>query len=267
MACAAGCDDNVTFAAWLTFSQKARKWRWHKIVPARFTKVMVYQIMQRPPADLTSGKPRGMLSARLPQANSCEDERIPTSMLLEALLASAAPGHVTLGWLFANLRQRSFGLVMLLLGLMAVLPGVCVISGGVLIALSVQMLMGREIPVLPRLVTSRPLPRGRFVALTGRIIPIVRGLERFIRPRWQTPLAGTRRTVGLALFLMATTLFVPIPLSNIVPGVIIMLIALAYLEEDGLLLSLTLAASLLAFGVTLAAAWGATRGIVFLSRS
>jgi len=65
---------------------------------------------------------------------------------------------------------------------------------------------------------------------------------------------------------MATTLFVPIPLSNIVPGVIIMLIALAYLEEDGLLLSLTLAASLLAFGVTLAAAWGATRGIVFLSR-
>jgi hypothetical protein len=45
-----------------------------------------------------------------------------------------------------------------------------------------------------------------------------------------------------------------------------MFVALAYLEEDGLLLSLTLAASLLLFGVTLAAAWGATQGIVILSR-
>jgi len=234
-------------------------------VTLRFHKVMMYPIMRWVMLDLTSGRPRRMLPAH-PRANNCEAERIPTSMLLEAFLASAPPGHVTLGWLFANLRQRSFGLVMLLLGLIAVLPGVCIISAGILIALSIQMLMGREIPVLPRFMTSRPLPRGRFVALTGRMIPIVRGLERFIRPRWQTPVAATRRTVGVALFLMATTLFVPIPLSNIVPGVMTMLIALAYLEEDGLWLSLTIAASLLAFGMTLAAAWGATRGIVFLSR-
>jgi hypothetical protein len=227
---------------------------------------MVYRIMQRPVADLTSGKPLGMLSAKFPNANSCEDERIPTSALLEALLASTSPGHVTLGWLFANLRQRSFGLVMLLFGLIAILPGVCVISGVVLIALSVQLLMGREIPVLPRIMASLPLPHDRFAVLTRRAIPVVRSLERFIRPRWQTSLAATRRTVGVAVFLMATTLFVPIPLSNVVPGVMTMFVALAYLEEDGLLLSLTLAASLLLFGVTLAAAWGATQGIVILSR-
>jgi hypothetical protein len=194
-----------------------------------------------------------------------EAKRTPTSTLLERLLASSSPGHVTLEWLFANLRQRSFGIIMLLLGSIAVLPGICVLAGVVLIALSVQMLMGREAPVLPRFMASKPLPRDRFVALTRRVVPAVRVLERFIHPRWQTPLSATRRVVGLVLLLMATTLFVPVPLSNVVPGVMTMFIALAYLEEDGLLLSLTLVASLVSFGVMIAAAWGATRGIIFLS--
>jgi hypothetical protein len=191
-------------------------------------------------------------------------ERTPTSTLLENLLAASSPGHVTLAWLFANLRQRSFGIVMLLFGLIAVLPGVCSIAGVVLIALSVQMMMGREVPALPRFMRSRSLPRDRFVALTMRLIPVVKVLERFIHPRWQTPLSVTRRGVGLVLLLMATTLFVPVPFSNVVPGLATMFIALAYLEEDGLLLSLSLAAALVSFGVVLTAAWEATRGI-FLS--
>ena len=35
--------------------------------------------------------------------------------------------------------------------------------------------------------------------------------------------------------LNATLLFIPLPLSNIVPALVIALISLAYLEEDGLL--------------------------------
>lgn len=46
-----------------------------------------------------------------------------------------------------------------------------------------------------------------------------------------------------------------------------MFIALAYLEEDGLLLSFAVAASLVSFGVMLGAVWGAARGIIFLSHS
>ena len=80
--------------------------------------------------------------------------RMPTSVMFEQLLASAPPGHVTLGWLFTSLRQRSFGLVMLLLGLMAIQPGVCALAGVVLVVLSIQMLMGREMPMLPKFVAS-----------------------------------------------------------------------------------------------------------------
>lgn len=194
-----------------------------------------------------------------------EVERVPTSVIIEQLLASAPPGHVTLEWLFANLRRRSFGLVMLILGSIAILPGVCALAGLVLLILSVQMLMGREVPVLPQFMASRPLPQAQFVRLAKRMIPPIRSLERFISPRWQTPLEVTRRGVGLGLLLMAVTLFVPIPLSNVVPGILIMFVALAYLEGDGLLLILALVGSLISFLGMLLAAQEATRGALFLS--
>jgi hypothetical protein len=215
--------------------------------------------------DLAVGITKGAPSAPFSSGDDYKAERTPTSTLLEKLLASSSPGRVTLGWLFSNLRQRSFGIIMLLLGSIAVLPGVCVLAGAILIALSVQMLMGREVPVLPRFMARSPLPQDQFVILTRRVIPVIRVLERFIHPRWQTPLLATRRVVGLVLLLMAMTLFVPVPLSNVVPGVMTMFIALAYLEEDGLLLSFALTASLASFGAMLGAAWGVTRGIIFLS--
>jgi hypothetical protein len=46
-------------------------------------------------------------------------------------------------------------------------------------------------------------------------------------------------------------LFTPIPLSNVVPALVIALISLAYLEEDGLLLSIALLAAAIVLTVEL----------------
>jgi hypothetical protein len=57
--------------------------------------------------------------------------------------------------------------------------------------------------------------------------------------------------------LNATLLFIPLPLSNIVPALVIALISLAYLEEDGLLLSVALLAAVIVLAVELAVVWQA----------
>jgi len=193
-----------------------------------------------------------------------EDEHTPTSVLLQQLSASACPTQVSLEWLFERLQGRSFGVVMLILGLVAVLPGICAVAGIVLIAVSVQMLMGREVPALPHFIASRPFAQQRLASVMIWAIPIVKVLERIIRPRWQTPLCATKRVVGLVLLLMAATLFVPIPLSNVLPGVMTVFVALAYLEEDGLLLSLALVACLVSLGIILATVWQASLNLGLL---
>jgi hypothetical protein len=82
-----------------------------------------------------------------------------------------------------------------------------------------------------------------------------------IRPRWQIPVGATKRLVGLAVLLLTTVLLLtPVPMIQVVPGLIIVLLSVAYLEDDGLLLSLGLFAALFLVGASTAAVWGMIAG-------
>jgi Exopolysaccharide synthesis, ExoD len=69
-----------------------------------------------------------------------------------------------------------------------------------------------------------------------RAVPVSRYLEKMIRPRWPTPLDATKRIVGIVIVMLSMTLFQPIPLSNVMPALVIEFISLAYIEGDGLVL-------------------------------
>ena len=85
---------------------------------------------------------------------------------------------------------------------------------------------------------------------------MLRYLEKLIHPRWPTPLEATKCLVGAVVVLLnITLLFTPVPLSNVVPALVIALISLAYLEEDGLLLSTALLAGVIVLTVESVAVW------------
>ncbi|WP_254452492.1 exopolysaccharide biosynthesis protein [Roseicella sp. DB1501] len=91
--------------------------------------------------------------------------------------------------------------------------------------------------------------------MVRRIVPALRWLERFIRPRWVTPSETTKRVVGTVALLLGGALLAPVPLSNVPPALAIALIAFAYLEEDGVLLCAGLAAAVAMLVVAAAAVW------------
>jgi hypothetical protein len=184
-------------------------------------------------------------------------ERALTSVVLDGLLGPEAPERVTLGWLVGGLGDRSFGVVLLLLALLGLLPGVSAVAGVLLMAPAFQMVLGRPAPVLPRRVAARRFEAKRLARVVRRVVPVLRWLERFIRPRWATPFGATKRAVGGVVLLLAASLLAPVPLSNIPPALAIALIAFAYLEEDGLLLGLALAAAPAMLAVAALAAWEA----------
>ena len=78
------------------------------------------------------------------------------------------------------------------------------------------------------------------------------------------PDRGTERFVGSVLFLLGALLLVPIPFSNVVPALVIVLLAFAYLEGDGLLLWVALAAAAVSLAVAAAIVWGTIKGIDFI---
>ena len=187
---------------------------------------------------------------------------VPTSAVLDGLLgagAGAGPAapHVTLDWLMRGLGDRAFGVVLLLLALLAALPGVSVVAGLLIIVPAWQMLRARPGPAFPRAVAARPIAARRLARLARGVVPVLRALERVVRPRWPTPFEATKRAVGGAVLLLGAGLFVPVPLSNVPPAAAIALIAFAYLERDGLLLCAALAAALAVLALAAALGWEA----------
>jgi hypothetical protein len=188
-----------------------------------------------------------------------------TSVLLQRLHDQALPDHFTLGWLMGRLRTRSFGIIMLLLAVVAAAPGISIVAGLLLMVPAFQMTMGYSAPIFPRRIAAHPFPTRHLAALVQRAVPVLRYLETLIHPRWPMPLAATKRLVGIAVMILGTMLFVPIPLSNVVPALLIALISLAYLEEDGLLLAIALLAAVIVLTVAVAAVWETVLGAEWIS--
>lgn len=190
--------------------------------------------------------------------------RIPTSDVLRDLLLGAPAENVSVRWLMDSLEERSFGIVMLLLGLLALVPGISGIIGVLVAIPAVQMILARKAPVFPRFISRRHVPTPRLAHLIRRVEPVLRRLERVIRPRWITPIQATKRAVGAVLLLLGGLLLVPVPFSNVVPALIIVLLAFAYLEDDGVLLCVALVAATVALAMAAAIVWGTIKGIDFI---
>ena len=181
--------------------------------------------------------------------------------MLQQLHDEAPTEHFTLGWLMGSLHERSFGIIMLLLALVAMAPGFSIVAGLLLIIPAFQMIAGRSAPVFPRCIAARPLPTRHLAALVQRAVPVLRYLEKVIHPRWPPRSRQPKRLVGTVVAILSTSLvFTPIPLSNVVPALAIALISLAYLEEDGLLLSIALLDAGVVLTIELMAVWETVLG-------
>jgi hypothetical protein len=181
----------------------------------------------------------------------------PTSAILEGLVRGAPAVHVTMDWLLAHLRSRSFGILFLVLGVCGLVPLISPLAGLLLVVLAFQMVRGHDSPLLPKRLGGRAIATAKLASMLSRVIPILRYLERFVRPRWSSPVEITKRTVGGIVILLSLGLFVPFPLSNIPFGLNIVLLSFAYLEEDGVFLLLALLVALCLLAVVLATVWTA----------
>ena len=199
--------------------------------------------------------------------NAChEGAHIPTSAVLEQLFRDAPPDYVTIAWLIGSLHKRSFGLVMLLIALVGLVPGVGIFTGVLLGFPALQMMLRQESPSLPRFIALCRIPTPKIARLVHRTIPLLKRLETIIRPRWHTPFEATKRVVGLIILLLAGTIIWPFPFSHIIPTLVVMLVSFAYLEEDGVLLCISLAAALASFAITAATVWATVRATGLLEK-
>lgn len=179
------------------------------------------------------------------------------AMRLEALQRALPAGHFTLDWTMSNLGRQSSGLIILVLALLAATPGVSIPAGVLLLVVATQMVAGHPCPKLPSWIAARPLPSRSLSAILQRAIPVLKLVERIVRRRRPVlARAGEERVVGLTIVLLTIRLLTnPLPFSNVLPALLIALISLAHIEEDGLLLSIAFVISLLTLSADIVLLW------------
>ncbi len=189
---------------------------------------------------------------------------LPTSVHLAMMLDRAEGARVSIGWLMEQLGRRSFGLTLLVMAVIGFLPGASAIVGLLVAWPAVQMVLGHDVAVLPRLVARKQIGVDRLARVIRIVAPRLAWVERLVRPRWPTPFQTTKRLTGIVMLLLGLSMISPVPFSQVVPALVVMLLALAYLEEDGIAFLIALIAALASLAITAATVWGTVETVDWL---
>jgi hypothetical protein len=165
-----------------------------------------------------------------------------TSELLARIAAEQDGATIGFGELIDRFGRRAFALLLVIAVVPAFIPspvGAGAISGPLLAFAGVQILIGREHPWLPRWLRDKRIERTAIANFNARFGRFLSGLERMCRVRWPFTLEGHGfRITGLLIIGHGIALALPIPLTNYPFGFVLLLVAIAMLEGDGLILAI-----------------------------
>lgn len=163
---------------------------------------------------------------------------------IKSLLERLAERSLTIGDIVVETSERGFNLAIALLVLPFLFPmppGLTVVLGSGCLILAGQMALGRRSPWLPKKIASFKFPRWFILQLLHNLKRVTRVLEKIVRPRLlklaENPTIW--RLNGVCIAWLALLLMLPIPLTNPIPTVGILVLAVATLEADGLLICIS----------------------------
>jgi hypothetical protein len=174
------------------------------------------------------------------------------SKLLDSLLAETSGESVTLGELMHITERRSFGAVILLLGLVAIspltiMPGATWLVAAATLLFSIQLFFGARHPVLPKTMLDMKMPRQQLERFVRALRKTAHTADRLTRPRL-TFLTRPPFVIGTSLVCIAASLVTfPLglfPLGPVLPGISILMMGIGLTARDGVFLLI----SGLAFG-------------------
>lgn len=155
--------------------------------------------------------------------------------------AEAEGTDVTLAWVFDSLHERAFGFILLILALPCCIPllyGIPQIVALPLMFVSAQILIGRRAPWLPTKLAARRISTEGLRSLAEGAGPWLRRIEALSHPRLSfLTKPPVERLIGLALVCFSASILVPLPGTNTVPGIAVVIVAMGLLQRDGLLVA------------------------------
>jgi hypothetical protein len=151
-----------------------------------------------------------------------------------ARLARTELENIDVGTLLEALKDRSFGIILILFALPNAILPVAWVLGAPILLFSIQMTMGRQEPWLPAFMKRPQLSRETFIKVMDYVSRYLAIIESWLKPRWNWLTTNQmERVIGAYLTFLTVVLLVPVPFGNALPSFGIAIIAAGLLEKDG----------------------------------
>jgi hypothetical protein len=176
------------------------------------------------------------------------------SAAIANLARETAGKDVPIGVILAALKDRGFGIFMILFALPnAVIPGLSFLLGAPVLFFALQLAAGRSEIWLPGFLSRRMLPAGLFARIAAHTGRFLKWAERRVQPRWGWLVSGkAERLLGLYIALVTVFLMTPVPFGNALPALGISLMSAGLIERDGKTVAIGILAGLLGAGYIVA---------------
>lgn len=182
----------------------------------------------------------------------------PTSDLLEQVVEDHKQDTVSIDELKTALHERGFAVLLIIFCMpmcvpVPVPPGYTALFSVPLFILSVQLIAGMDSPWLPRWLRNKRVRRSLIAAIAEKAIPLLRKVERYLKPRWPFATGKTgEQSIGVFTFLFTVSIAVPLPFTNLIPAYGVVLMCLGLLSRDGVTIILGKILGVLGVGITTA---------------
>jgi hypothetical protein len=181
-----------------------------------------------------------------------------TSQIFQDFLKHLDKDTFTLSELSDALKQRSFGLLLLILALpnallLAVVPMVSTFFGVLLIFVSLQLIFRQKTLWLPKKIAHYSMTKSEIEKIYTKCEPLLLKAEKLLKARFSFLTSFYSEPIlGIVCLIHAIIIALPIPLGNVLPGTTLIILALGLIEKDGLfiIIGYILSAGVFAFFAT-----------------
>lgn len=154
------------------------------------------------------------------------------------MLRQAPADGVTAEWLLAHLFTRLPECLFLAFTPLAIVPATSPFAGVLLLIIATPLALHRRDFILPRFLAARKIRPAHIQRTLGALSGALKRYEAFALSHPHPPARHHTRLAGLLVMVLSVALLVPLPFSNILPGLTIGTVAVASLEQDGRLFAL-----------------------------
>lgn len=169
-----------------------------------------------------------------------DQKKLIKAQALEDVITSSNEDRITVRDLVSAMDSIGFGLVMLIFsfGITVPLPPPfpSIISIP-LVLFSIQMFLGYKSPKLPKKFSNLTVKRQVASTLVQKSLFYTGKAEKILKPRLEFMFCPNgERVIGLFILIFSSFILLPMPLSNFIPGVGILVMSLGLLSKDGVAL-------------------------------